>query len=749
MQNMRFLLVLIMFLLSTQIVVAADFVGAQVCKACHQQEYQLWQGSHHDWAMKPADKNTVLGNFDDVSFDHYGEKTRLSKRGDDFLVTTDNAKGQQQTFKVAYTFGVYPLQQYLLPMKDGRLQALSVSWDSRPEAQGGQRWFHLYPDEAISFDDPLHWSGPYQTWNSRCADCHSTNLQRNYNAADNTYDTQWSEVNVSCEACHGPASEHLNWSKKPDIAGLKNRGFDRNLAVASSWSFNASQATAIGKQVGQGEQLASCGNCHARRSPIANQNLPGSFDQKHQLQLIQAPLYHGDGQILDEVYVLGSFLQSKMHDKGVVCSNCHEPHSLTLRAQGNALCSQCHNPQVFDQPEHHHHLPDASGSQCVNCHMPETTYMVVDPRRDHSLRIPRPDQSVSHGTPNACNQCHQDKDAKWAEAALTTWLPNPPKTHFSDVLLQGLGGGFNAQQQLKKLAMSNQVPALVQASAVLALGNHFDRQSFQVAQTQLANSDAMVRAAAVRLLEALPPRQRWQLLTPLLADTSKQVRIEIVRQLQGAASANLTAAQKSRWQQLQQEYQGVLAMHADTPNGQMNIGLSLLALGDEAGAEQAYKAALQFNSSHLGAYLNLADLYRISQQDKKALAILQQGLGKLPEVAALHHSLGLLLVRQRLHAKAVAVLAKAASLEPDNQRYGYTYGLLLQQQGQLLAAQNEWLRMLKRYPQDRELLVALLSLARQQQQWPKAVDYTKRLLLITPSDQGLQQLLTQLQKQNR
>ena len=189
------------------------YVGSEQCKGCHQQAYTDWQGSHHDWAMKVADEKTVLGDFSDITFDHYGEKTRLYKEGNNFLVETDNAEGKRQVFTIAYTFGFYPLQQYLIPFEDGRYQALNVSWDSRPKEEGGQRWFHLYPDEAIPFNDQLHWTGAYMNWNSRCAECHSTNLQRNYNVETNSYNTTWSEINVACESCHGPGQKHLQWLK--------------------------------------------------------------------------------------------------------------------------------------------------------------------------------------------------------------------------------------------------------------------------------------------------------------------------------------------------------------------------------------------------------------------------------------------------------------------------------------------------------------------------------------------------------
>jgi tetratricopeptide (TPR) repeat protein len=742
--------------LSSQLFAAAPaFVGNSSCKGCHDSEYQLWKGSHHDWAMQPASDNTVLGDFNDVSFEHYGEMTRLHRDGDRFLVTTNNAQGEPQTFEVAYTFGFYPLQQYLLPVGDGRLQALSVSWDSRPKAEGGQRWFHLFPHEAIPFDDPLHWTGSYFTWNSRCAECHSTNLERNYNAASNSYETRWSEINVSCEACHGPASEHLKLAQNGQLAE-NSTGFSRTLEPVGNWLYQQGLPTAINPQATQLQQqlqqqhpqLSVCGSCHARRSLMADQDEDGEFHQKHNLQLLQAPLYHADGQILDEVYVLGSFLQSKMHQQGVVCSNCHEPHSLELRAPGNGVCAQCHSPQRFDTPDHHHHPVGSDGASCANCHMPETTYMVVDPRRDHSLRIPRPDLSVRYGTPNACTQCHNDKPAEWAADAVGHWLKDTKGSdkstsawHFSDDLVPALSGSADAQSRLMKLAMSNSIPALVQASAVDALSGYLDQRSLLVAQTQLNHSDAMVRTAAIGLLAALPPEQRWQELKPLLSDSSKQVRLELARQLLDIDTAILSENDKRQHQLLLQEYWQVLQMHLDTPNGQMNLGLYQMATGHPEKARAAYEQALAFNDSHLGAYLNLADWYRQQKDETAAEQTLVAGLKRLPEVAALHHSLGLLQVRQQNYPAARESLGKAAQLEPENAHYGYLYGLILQRLQQPTEALVQWQQALKYQPNHRNLLLSLLNLTQTQGQWTLARDYAQRLAELEPDNPQWRQVL--------
>src|SRR6266851_93683 len=191
----------------------ASFVGAPGCAGCHIGETNAWRGSHHALAMQIATEATVLGNFADARLEHFGRVATFSRSTDAFLVRTEGADGALDEYEIAYTFGAYPLQQYLIAFPGGRYQALGIAWDSRPMEAGGQRWFPLYPHQKLLANDRLHWTGRDQTWNYMCADCHSTNLQKNYNLATNTYATTWTDVDVSCEACHGPGSRHVAWAK--------------------------------------------------------------------------------------------------------------------------------------------------------------------------------------------------------------------------------------------------------------------------------------------------------------------------------------------------------------------------------------------------------------------------------------------------------------------------------------------------------------------------------------------------------
>lgn len=383
--------------------------------------------------MQPANESTVLGNFDNVTFRYAGLETRFFRRDGRFLVSTEGPDGKPHEYEIAYTFGYDPLQQYLIAFPGGRYQALSVCWDTRPRAAGGQRWFHLYPQERIRAGDVLHWTSLSQNWNFQCAECHSTNLRKNFVAAENRYATTWSEINVSCEACHGPGSRHVAWATNPvgSVGGgaagsAADKGLVFTLGAKNGAAWTVNPATGIGersKPRTSTMEVDTCARCHARRSTLTDRYEFGrALADTHRPALLEDPLYFADGQIRDEVYEYGSFVQSRMFATGVTCSDCHDPHGVTIAAPVDQVCARCHLPAKFAAPAHHHHREGSTGSSCVACHMPERTYMVIDGRHDHSFRVPRPDLSVALDTPDSCTTCHAGKPARWAADATRAWF---------------------------------------------------------------------------------------------------------------------------------------------------------------------------------------------------------------------------------------------------------------------------------------------------------------------------------------
>jgi len=736
------------------------YVGQQVCGRCHQEQQQRWIGSHHDHAMQVANEQTVLGDFNDARFTYYGLASTFFKRDGKFMVRTDGPDGALHEYEIEYTFGIYPLQQYLIEFPGGRLQALGIAWDSRSKEQGGQRWFHLYPNEKIGPNDSLHWTALDQNWNYQCAECHSTNLQKNYDLTANRFNTTWSEIDVACEACHGPGSRHVAWAErqpgwelldKDPAKGLVAR-FDERTGV--QWVMDAKTGNARRNAPREtGIEIETCARCHSRRGQFWADYTPGRpILDTHRVQLLIPGMYHADGQMQDEVYNYGSFLQSKMAHAGVTCSDCHEPHSLKLRAPGNQVCAQCHNPGKYDTTTHHFHKPDAAGARCAACHAPTTTYMVVDPRHDHSFRIPRPDLSVQLGTPNACNNCHADRPASWAADLIEQWYKEPLKGYqqFAEALHAGRSGAPGAEQALTQLAGDANQPGIARATALAALNRYLSPASLDAVRQGLQDSDPLLRLGAVQALDNIDPRMRLPLLFPLLQDPIRAIRIEAARglaPLSTALLAQLPAAQRAVLDKATAEYIAAQQTNADRPESHLNLGLLYAERGEFAQAETAYRTALKLQPSFVQAYVNLADLYRLQGKDSDGEKALRQAAAIAPKDADVQQALGLLLVRQHRLPEALEALAQAVELDPDNAHYRYVYAVALHSTGK----PDEAIRVLEeahaRQPNDREILYALVTFNRDRGELEAARRYAQQLLTLAPQDPAVRQLVNQLQAQ--
>ena len=697
---------------STDLPPKADYAGQQQCVACHPKQVTDWKKSHHAQAMALADSQTVLGDFNQASFSYENVKSRFFVRDGKYFVNTDGPDGRLQDFEVHYTFGVYPLQQYLLALPGGRYQALSIAWDSRPKTEGGQRWFHLHPDQKVDHRDPLHWTKHQYNWNFMCAECHSTKLEKNYSPTTRTYDTTWSEINVACEACHGPAANHVRWAQRgadwealESTKGLSHLFADNN----AIWTTDPTTGTPQRSRPRTGHsELQACAACHSRRSQLFEDDRVGQPLMDNFLpSLLDRGLYHADGQILEEDFEYGSFLQSKMHHAGVTCSDCHNPHTLELKAEGNAVCTQCHGAAQFNTPTHHHHPLNTPGAQCVNCHMPATTYMQVDARRDHSFRIPQPALTAALGTPNACQSCHKDKSANWAAEQLQTWYGHAPQGFqkfaqtFSDAQ-QRLPG---TDAKLVELLRNKQHPPIVRATAARAMSSWLTQQTLGDVGNALSDEDPLVRLGALDAMQNAPLQVRAEWVSPLLDDPSRVIRALAASQLiELQRRAKLPTAINTSLELAAADYVKAQQFNADDPAAQVNLGNFYAQSGAFDKAEQAYREALVLDNYWMAAYINLVDLFRQTGRDNEAELLLKEALKLAPDNASLHHSFGLVQVRRQQMNLALAPLKRAAELEPGNGRYSYVYAVALLDQGQADKALAVVRTALMRNPGDGDLL---------------------------------------------
>lgn len=773
----------------------AGYVGRNSCIACHQQQHDAWQGSHHDKAMDLATEKTVLGDFDDAELEHFGVRSKMFRRDGKYMVHTEGPDGKMADFEVKYVFGVDPLQNYMvefdrpadLPADQiARVQVLRISWDTQKK-----KWFYLSPpdvQERLAPDDELHWTGIAQRWNHMCADCHSTNLKRNYDVASGRYHTTFSEIDVSCEACHGPGSLHVQLAESRSLFWDRKRGYG------------------LARLKGEGRaeaEIQACAPCHSRRRIVCPDFQAGdNYFDFFQNGLLDEMTYHADGQILDEVYEYGSFTQSKMYHKGIRCTDCHDPHSAKLKHQGNAVCTSCHqhSPGKYDGPAHHHHQPDSPAAKCVDCHMPESIYMDVDPRRDHSLRIPRPDLSVEIGTPNACTRCHLELEksqgklpaalaerpdlsryqdwiaaAQRDDAAVKTELARIDAAmhkavrewygenaerrgpHYGQALAAARRDAPGAESRLIELAKSGRVPAIVRATAAMELGRFGTRSSTAALIEALGDPDPQVRAAAAANLQGQPAEELVRPLLPLLEDSSRLVRTEAARTLAAVPRSDMRGRDRDLLQAALDEFERGQLVNSDRAASHMTLGIVAETRGDDAGAIAAYRTAMRVEPSVTGPRTNLAAVFdrlaeNAQRQVQQAVQARNETAGlQAAEKAAEFHEQATHWRREELDllARDVRLLTRDGHPLPGSAALQYRYGMSLYLHKRFDEAEQALLTASQLEPNDPQFLLGLVLFYKERNQPAAALPLARRLVELRPDEAMYRQVLAEIQQQPR
>ena len=648
---------------------ASEYVGKESCFECHQAEYKDWLGSDHDLSMDYASVSTVLGDFNDAVLKRENQIHKAYKKNNKFYVFTDGEDGEMQEYEVKYVFGYYPLQQYLVEFPGGRLQTLALTWNSKTN-----NWYYMadsvYQGMSVTHTNWLHWTNQGQNWNSMCADCHSTNLQKNYDPHSDSYQTTWSEIDVSCEACHGPASKHLEWVK---LSSHDQKGFPNFGLTAKTSGINNRQF------------VDNCARCHSRRTTFSDYTPDSLSIYNHMLPYLPVePNWHIDGQIKNEDYVYASFTQSKMFMSHIKCNNCHNVHSGKLVLQGNTLCLQCHKSEDYNTPKHTFHkgygesgnalISDAgvkfevgSGTECVNCHMHGQNFMGVDYRRDHSFRIPRPDLSMKNGTPNACNQCHKDKSNKWASDYIIKWLGQNRPYHYSEAFSN------SDDQDLHHIINDNLYPASIRSAAIGYLGK--DEDDIDLVKKSLNSKETSMRLAAIDHF-IIQSEKDLDLLFPLLYDKTKAVRLNALNHLLGIDTSFIPKKYKNVYQRMLEENYEVLEYNSDFPIGKYNFANYYYSMKDYNKAEEYYLKAINQDSELNAAKLNLAMLYSTVKKPVKAEKILENFVSQNPQNGNGMYNYGLILSENRKYDSSLKYLLKASDLLSHNSQVDYNIAML-------------------------------------------------------------------------
>jgi predicted CXXCH cytochrome family protein len=691
-------------------VAVADPFDASTCADCHPEQYAAWRGSQHARAMFPLE--TAPPHFDGQWLEHGDEAVRFSTdAGSAFF----EVRGVAGSLPVRHAFGVMPLQQYLIDIGGGRLQASTWAWDTRPASAGGQRWFFVYPDDANRRGTRLHWAGPQQNWNHQCAHCHATGFDKAYVATGDRFNTRYAEAGVSCAACHGDAGAHLAWAKQDAAARqpLAHAGFATSTPATSAvFEFGAGAIAQRRDGAGASADVDACGACHARAAP-----LPGSAStdlaDSHRLALLEEGLYFADGRMDDEVFNLGSFYQSRMYSAGVGCGHCHEPHGGGLRAPGDALCAQCHRPDVFDSSAHRGHAGEGAGSACVDCHMPQRTYMVIDARHDHSFQRPDPAEAARVGAPDACGGCHADRATAWKTRAIAGWRrPDAnPQLAYADALLAGRRHAIDAHQRLLAIVDDPEHAGIVRASAWMLLARQPGAGAWQRTSAAAADADPLVRMAVARFLEQRAADGAEAALAGLLSDSRRSVRFEAVRALLRRPDLQALPAFADAYRLALAEYRDSLLQDQDRAAARVALAGVELARGQPQVALNHIRRATTLDPSEVVAWVNRIEIERALVGEAAATAVLAEGIGQHPDSAELWHVRGLHAVRARHADEALAALEKAAELAADEPRFVYVLGVAQHDLVDAARGRRTLEHALERFPGYAPIAQALLAWA--------------------------------------
>ena len=739
----------------TEITKKAEFVERQLCIDCHEEQYKLWSGSHHDLAMDVANDKTVIGDFNNTTFTEHGVTSTFYKKDDKFFIRTDGRDGKLHDYEITYVFGVDPLQQYMIEFPDGRIQMPDIGWDDHPKEEGGQRWFHIHPDDDITPDHIFHWTRRFLNWNYMCAECHTTNLQKNYDLETNTFNTTWTMINVGCQGCHGPGSNHVEWANSGGEQEDANKGLEVNL-----------------KSKDPREQIESCARCHSRRNGLQKDYQYGKPLLDYYVpQVLTDPYYYPDGQILDEVYVYGSFVQSKKYQKGVRCTDCHDPHTARLHTIGNGLCLECHSSpppmqysglidKDYNSRRHLLHKKGSPGAQCVECHMPETNYMVVDPRRDHKFQIPRPDLSVKLDIPNPCNRCHEDKSAQWAadvidEVFASTREKREKEIHDAEIFAAGQQGKPEAKEGLFRIISNKEKPAIIRATAINILSRFRGNDTIGEIADSLQDDDPFVRYEAVRSMSLLIPKavaasdheKKYALLVPLLNDPTLAVRSETARVLTEVPAALFAQEDMEKFKKALEEFKQRQESIADRPESHLNLGIMYENTGELDKAESAYRTAIRLVNDFYPARFNLANFYNKMKRNTEAEQQFKEIIALDPKNGDAHYSLGLLLAEMSRLDEASAAMEKAIGYLPERARVRYNYALVLRHLGRKNESLSEMLTAHKTDQQDPGIVNAIAIFHIQEKDWNNALIYAEKLVALLPDAPGPKQMLDQIKQE--
>ena len=726
---------------------ARPFSGSKSCRECHAEFYELWSTSHHGLAMQPYTPALAAAKLAPQDGDvTIGKDRYRAEIGDREGWIRQQGPGGEKKYPIEHVLGGKNVYYFLTPLDRGRLQVLPLAYDVHKKswydvASSGVRHF---PDRR---DEALHWTDRMFTFNTTCFNCHVSQLRTNYDLAADTYRTTWAEPGISCESCHGPAGEHVRVMEAGETGKTS-----KEIKIIRTKEFTPAQMNDM------------CATCHAKLVPMSTSFLPGQkfFDHFDLICLEHADFYP-DGRDLGENYTFTSWLMSPCATAGKLdCNHCHTPSGRMRFAgkESNRQCLPCHTEQVEKAAEHSRHEAGTKGSECVSCHMPMTRFAAMN-RSDHSMLPPAPAATLAFKSPNACNACHADKDAKWSDEWVRKWHA---KDYQAEVLRRGRlidaarkGEWKQLPEMLAELGTVPDLAGTVRSTVA--------KSGLSPSAELRKRGDAVYKASLVRLLRGCPDGRQWPVLRGLLKDPSPLVRSSAASALSDrltpASVAALLAAtdddsrlvriraalalasvpskevtdekQRKNLARATDEFFTAMTARPDDWSSYANVGNFCMERREYAAAVKQFETAYKLEPRQIGPMVNAAVAYSNLKQNAKAEQSLRRALEHEPDNAAVNFNLGLLLGEKNDLPGAEAALRKAVKADPQMAQAAYNLGLVLAHRDKLDEA-IEWCEKAQQLrPGEPRYVQALLGFYQQKRDPIAAANALRRFILAEPT----------------
>jgi len=648
-----------------------EFAGSVSCRQCHEKFYELWATSHHGLAMQPytdaLGQNELTPQTKTITVGRYTYQAFVGA-GEGYVL--EIGPETTQRYPIVHVLGGKNVYYFLANWKKGRLQTMPVAYD----VQRGQ-WYDTAASGIRHFpgtltDEAVHWTDPFYTFNTSCFDCHVSQLATNYDPNTDTYHTQWGEAGINCETCHGPSQRHVTLFEQLEEGQETPK--DMKIIITRELS---------------GEQInAMCSACHAKMSPLTKVFTPGQLFYDHfDLVTLENPDFYPDGRDLGENYTYTTWSMSPCSQSGKLdCSHCHTSSGrYRFRDPDNAnnACLPCHAARVAEAPAHTHHTPGTEGSRCIDCHMPMTEFARMR-RSDHSMRPPAPAATMEFKSPNACNICHDDKSALWADQLVRQWHPDDD---YQQAILEparlvsaARSGDWKRLDAMLSYLLKPDRDEVTATSLVRLLQSALSQKAVQVLVKVLQQDRSpLVRASAA---DALSDHVNGQTLPALLQatrDKTRLVRIRAAASLASVSRNTLKASDKESLDLANQELLKSWRIRQDDYSSHFNLANYWVDRNKLDSAVKAFEKARDLRPDYIPTHVNMAFAYHLQGQNDLAEKSFRNALKIDPNCMVAHLNLGMLLGEQGRISEAEAAFRKVLRSDPNSAVAAYNLGVIL------------------------------------------------------------------------